>query len=64
MYGAAFEILKNQQDAEDALQEAFISIAKNFSKISEIKCPPNQGFRCYYYQEHILQYAEKDQPPL
>lgn len=44
MYRAAFEILKNQQDAEDALQEAFISIAKNFSKISEIKCPQTKAF--------------------
>lgn len=44
MYRAAFDILKNQQDAEDALQEAFISIAKNFSKISEIKCPQTKAF--------------------
>lgn len=44
MYRAAFDIMKNQQDAEDALQEAFISIAKNFSKISEIKCPQTKAF--------------------
>lgn len=44
MYKIAFDILKNQQDAEDALQDAFISIAKNFSKISEISCPQTKAF--------------------
>ena len=44
MYKAAFNILQNPQDTEDALQDAFISIAKNFSKISEIKCPQTKGF--------------------
>lgn len=44
MYNVAFSILQNPQDAEDALQDAFISIAKNFSKISEIKCPRTQVF--------------------
>ena len=44
MYKVAFNILQNPQDTEDALQDAFISIAKNFSKISEIKCPRTKGF--------------------
>ena len=34
MYKVSFSILKNPQDAEDALQEAFISIAMN-SRIAE-----------------------------
>ena len=44
MYKVAFNILQNPHDAEDALQDAFISIAKNFSKISEIKCPQTKDF--------------------
>lgn len=44
MYNVAFNILQSPQDTEDALQDAFISIAKNFSKISEIKCPRTKGF--------------------
>ena len=44
MYKVSFNILQNPQDAEDALQDAFISIAKNFSKISDIKCPQTKSF--------------------
>lgn len=44
MYKVAFGILQNPQDAEEALQEAFFSIARNFSKISEINCPQTKGF--------------------
>ena len=44
MYKAAFNILQNPQDPEDALQDAFINIAKNFSKISDIKCPQTKAF--------------------
>lgn len=34
MYRIAFSILGNQQDAEDAVQYAFMKIAENFKKIS------------------------------
>lgn len=42
MYHAAFGILKNQADAENAVSEAFLSIAENekkYSKISGSKIP-------------------------
>lgn len=35
MYLVAFEVLKNEQDAEDAVHEAFIKIAENMDKIGE-----------------------------
>ncbi|MBR7008823.1 MAG: sigma-70 family RNA polymerase sigma factor [Ruminococcus sp.] len=38
LYRVAFSILHNEQDSEDALQNAFINIANNFKKISEIPC--------------------------
>lgn len=44
MYKVAFDILQNPHDAEEALQESFLIIAKNFSKISEINCPQTKGF--------------------
>lgn len=44
MYKIAFDILRNPQDAEEALQEAFFSIARNFSNISEINCPQTKAF--------------------
>lgn len=36
--GAAIGILKNQTDAEDAVQNAFVQIIRHFEKISQIPC--------------------------
>ena len=36
MYHTAFAILKNKQDAEDAVHEAFLRIITNIDKLSEI----------------------------
>lgn len=44
MYYAAYCILKNEQDAEDAVHQAFVSIAENIEKISEVVCPKTRGF--------------------
>ena len=38
MYNRAYRILRNQQDAEDAVHEAFIKIAENIEKISSLEC--------------------------
>ena len=35
---AAMRILKNQTDAEDAVQNAFMQVIRHFEKISEISC--------------------------
>lgn len=39
MYRIAFGILHNSADAEDAVHEAFLCIANNFSKYKDIPCP-------------------------
>ena len=44
MFYIANKILQNQQDAEDAVHNAFLSVAKNISKISDIECPKTRGF--------------------
>lgn len=44
MYHAAYEILKNPQDSEDAVQEAFFNIARNFEKICEVNSPQTRSF--------------------
>ena len=44
MYSAAFSILGNAQDAEDAVHHAFVKIAENISKISEPVCPKTKGY--------------------
>ena len=38
MFAVAFGILHSKQDAEDAVSQAFFSIAKNFEKISHLDC--------------------------
>lgn len=41
---AVSDILKNQQDAEDALQDAFIRISENMDKIGEVSSPRTRSF--------------------
>ena len=44
MLHIAMQILKDHQLAEDAVQEAFIRLAKNFSRIGEVDCPRTRLF--------------------
>ena len=44
MFYVANRILHNTHDAEDAVQQAFISIAKNIKKISEVECPKTKSY--------------------
>ena len=44
MLHIAMQILKDYQLAEDAVQEAFLRLVKNFSKIGQINCPRTRLF--------------------
>ena len=44
MFRAALAILKNPQDAEDAVHSAFVSIAENMKKISEPDSLKTKGY--------------------
>ena len=44
MFYIAKEILKDEHLSEDAVQEAFLRIAKNFHKVGEILCPETRNF--------------------
>ena len=44
MLHTAMQILKDHQLAEDAVQEAFLRLAKNLSKIEEVNCPRTRLF--------------------
>jgi RNA polymerase sigma-70 factor (ECF subfamily) len=38
MYAIAYDVLKNKEDAEDAVHQSFLKIADNFTKVSQIPC--------------------------
>lgn len=44
MFGIAIDILKNEQDAEDAVQEAFIRLADNLDRITDADSPQARNF--------------------
>lgn len=44
MYHAAYRILRNDHDAEDAVHQAFLSLIKNFKKISSVRCPETRSY--------------------
>lgn len=44
MYRVAFSVLKNAEDAEDAVQEAFFKLAKNISKIDNASANKTETF--------------------
>lgn len=44
MYCVAYRILENSHDAEDAVHQAFLSLLKNFDKISVLHCPQTRAY--------------------
>lgn len=44
MFKAAFEILGNVQDAEDAVQDAFIRVSENLDKLGDADCPQTRNY--------------------
>ena len=44
MLSVARRFLPEQQDAEDAVHQAFLSILRNFHKISSVDCPETRAF--------------------
>ncbi len=44
MYHVAYEILHNEQDAEDAVHQAFVKIAENIKKIDDPVCPKTHSY--------------------
>lgn len=44
MYNIAYNFLKNEHDAEDAVHHAFVSIIENLEKLSSVECPKTKAF--------------------
>lgn len=62
MYLQAFQILRNAEDAEDAVQEAFFSLTKNISKISDPECPKTKSFMVIIVRRKALNILKKRHP--
>ena len=60
MFHVARQILPNQQDAEDAVQEAFLAIAKNFAKISAVDSPKTKAFVVIVTESKAIDIARKN----
>ena len=54
MYYIAFDVLKDEGLAQDAVQEAFINISKSFSKIKEKDCQELKGYEKGILSKHGL----------
>ena len=44
LFAVAMKILRNEQDAEDAVQQAFLSIIENLKKLSSADCPETRSY--------------------
>jgi RNA polymerase sigma-70 factor (ECF subfamily) len=44
MFRVAYAVLNNKQDAEEATQDSFLKLAKNFSEINGFSCEKLEGF--------------------
>ena len=64
MFYVAKKILKDENLAEDAVNEAFLTIAKNFSKINEIFCPQTRSFVVIIVRNTSLNMLKKMQDDL
>lgn len=59
LYHQALNIVKNDKDAEDVLQEAFIKIAKNLKSINDIKSKETLSFLFVITKNTAYDYMRK-----
>ena len=55
MYHVAYEILHNEQDAEDAVHHAFVKIAENIKKITDPVCPKTHSYVVTIVEHQAIQ---------
>ena len=59
MFYTAMRILSHQQDAEDAVHQAFVSIIENLDKISEPECPKTRAYVVIITERKALDLARR-----
>lgn len=59
MYYIAFGVLNDEADSEDAVQEAFMRIAKNMDKVGEIDSTVTKNFVAIIAKREALRIVEK-----
>jgi len=64
MFYVANKILNNTQLSEDAVQEAFLRIAKNFHKIGEVSCPQTKAFVVIITRNIAINFFNKEHKQL
>lgn len=59
MYYIAYQVLLNENDAEDAVQEAFFRIAKNMDKVGEIASKETKNFTAIITKREAMKIYNK-----
>ena len=55
MLWVARDILRDPRDVDDAMQEAFVTIYKNISRLSDIEHPKTKGYIVTIIRKYSLQ---------
>lgn len=64
MYHRAYRILHNEQDAEDAVHEAFVAVAKNIKNFSDVKCHKTRAYLVTIIESKAIDiYRKKQRQP-
>ena len=61
MFHVAYEILHNEQDAEDAVHQAFVKIAENIKKIDDPMCPKTHSYVVTIVEHQAIDQYRKQQ---
>lgn len=61
MFYVAYEILHNEQDAEDAVHQAFVKIAENIKKIDDPICPKTHSYVVTIVENKAIDQYRKQQ---
>jgi len=65
MYHIAYDILRNDQDAEDAVHNAFVKIAEYIKNFLDLECPKTKGYIVTIIESRAIDiYRHKQRHPV